>query len=219
VTAPDLLPDPAFPRKRDKAGWERRPIRVALYIADRALRADIAEVCEDAELVVAEEGDVVLADRPVDTVVPVIALVSGETRRIWPANVRAVVPADVDAAMLAAIVTVVAAGYALAAKDIDDPAPALRSAACGGGLGRGAQEGMEGDPADAADELGSALSPREREVLGLLIEGASNKEIARALALSVHTVKFHIAAITEKLGARSRVEAVAIAIRCGLMMA
>jgi DNA-binding CsgD family transcriptional regulator len=219
VTGPDLLPDPAFPRKRDKAGWERRPIRVALHIADRTLRSDIAEVCEDAELVVAEEGDVVLADRPVDTVLPVIALVSGETRRIWPANVRAVVPADVDAAMLAAIITVVAGGYALAVKDIDDPAPALRSPACGGGLGRGAQEGMEGDSPDAADELGSVLSPREREVLGLLIEGASNKEIARALALSVHTVKFHIAAITEKLGARSRVEAVAIAIRCGVMMA
>jgi DNA-binding CsgD family transcriptional regulator len=219
VTGPDLLPDPAFPRKQDKAGWKRRPIRVALDIADRGLRADIAEVCEDADLVVAEEGDVVLADRPVDTVVPVIAFVSGETRRIWPANVRAVVPADVDAAMLAAIVTVVAAGYALAAKDIDYPAPALRSPACGEELGRGAQEGMEGDLPDTADELGSALSPREREVLGLLIEGASNKEIARALALSVHTVKFHIAAITEKLGARSRVEAVAIAIRCGLMMA
>jgi DNA-binding CsgD family transcriptional regulator len=219
VTGPDLLPDPAFPRKRDKAGWKRRPIRVALLIADRALRADIAEVCEEAELVVAEEGDVVLADRPVDTVVPVIALVSGETQRIWPANVRAVVPADVDAAMLAAIITVVAAGYALAAKDIDYPAPPLRSSACGEGLSRGAQEGMEGDLPDAADELGSALTPREREVLGLLIEGASNKEIARALALSVHTVKFHIAAITEKLGARSRVEAVAIAIRCGLMMA
>jgi DNA-binding CsgD family transcriptional regulator len=219
VTGPDLLPDPAFPRKRDKAGWERRRIRVALYIADRALRAEIAEVCEDAELVVAEEGDVVLADRPVDTVVPVIALVSGETRRIWPANVRAVVPADVNAAMLAAIITVVAAGYALAAKDNDYPAPALRSPACREGLGRDAQDGMKGDPPDAADELGSALSPREREVLGLLIEGASNKEIARALALSVHTVKFHIAAITEKLGARSRVEAVAIAIRCGLMMA
>jgi DNA-binding CsgD family transcriptional regulator len=81
-------------------------------------------------------------------------------------------------------------------------------------LGRGAEE-----EADPGDELASALTPREREVLALLIEGASNKEIARALALSVHTVKFHIAALTEKLGARSRVEAVAIAIRSGLMMA
>jgi DNA-binding NarL/FixJ family response regulator len=220
MTGPDSLVDAAVPRKRDKAGGERRPIRVALDIADRALRADIADACEDAELAVAEEGDVVLADRPVDTVVPVIALVSDETHRIWPANVRAVVPADVDAAMLAAIITVVAAGYALAsAKDGACPAAPLRSPACGGGSGRGFHEGIEEEADDAADELASTLSPREREVLGLLIEGASNKEIARALALSVHTVKFHIAAITDKLGARSRVEAVAIAIRCGLMMA
>jgi DNA-binding NarL/FixJ family response regulator len=207
VTGPDLFSDPAFPRKREKAGWQRRPIRVALYIADRALRADIADACEDAELDVAEEGDVVLADRPINTAVPVIALVSGETRRTWPANVRAVVPADVDATMLAAIITVVAAGYALASgKDIERPSSPSPS------------EATDGE-ADPADELASALTPREREVLALLIEGASNKEIARALALSVHTVKFHIAALTEKLGARSRVEAVAIAIRSGLMMA
>jgi DNA-binding CsgD family transcriptional regulator len=224
VTGPELFPDPSFPRKREKEGWERRPIRVALHIADRALRADIADSCEDAGLAVAEDGDVILADRPIDTAVPVIALVSGKTRRTWPANVRAVVPADVDAAMLAAIITVVAAGYALAsAKDIEwpsypSPAPPLASPACGGGLGRGAEEGTEGQ-ADPGDELASALTAREREVLALLIEGASNKEIARALALSVHTVKFHIAALTEKLGARSRVEAVAIAIRSGLMMA
>jgi DNA-binding CsgD family transcriptional regulator len=219
VTGPDLFPDPAFPRKRGKAGWERRPIRVALYIADRALRADIADACEDAELDVAEEGDVVLADRPIDTAVPVIALVSGETRSTWPANVRAVVPADVDATMLAAIITVVAAGYALGSgKDIERPSYPSPSPACGGALGRGAEEAREGE-ADPADELASTLTPREREVLALLIEGASNKEIARALALSVHTVKFHIAALTEKLGARGRVEAVAIAIRCGLIMA
>jgi DNA-binding NarL/FixJ family response regulator len=201
VTEPDLGPDSAFPPEREKAGWERRPIRVALYIADRALRADIAEACEDVDIIVAEDADVVLADRPVETAVPVIALVSGETRRVWPANVRAVVPADVEANTLAAIITVVAAGYALVTrKDL-------------------AGEDSFADAPDAADEPWSALSPREREVLALLAEGASNKEIARALALSVHTVKFHIAALNEKLGARSRVEAVAIAIRSGLVMA
>jgi DNA-binding NarL/FixJ family response regulator len=201
VTGPDLCPDPAFSPKRDKVGWERRPIRAALDIADRALRADIAETCEDADITVAKDADVVLADRPVETAVPVIALVSGEMRRAWPANVCAVVPADVDAGTLAAIVTVVTAGYALLPrKDL-------------------AAEDIFADPADAADEPGSALSPREREVLALLAEGASNKEIARALGLSVHTVKFHIAALNEKLGARSRVEAVAIAIRSGLVMA
>jgi DNA-binding CsgD family transcriptional regulator len=215
VTGPDLRPDdPAFARKREreKAGWERQSIRVALHIADRALRGDIAEACEDMDIVVAADADVVLADRPVEAAVPVIAVVSDGTRRIWPANVHAVVPADVDATTLTAIVTVVAAGYALAPRKDFAPPPYRPPL---GGEGR---EG-EADPPDAADEPWSALSPREREVLALLAEGASNKEIARALALSVHTVKFHIAALNEKLGARSRVEAVAIAIRAGLVMA
>jgi len=145
---------------------------------------------------------VVLADRPIATTVPVIVLVSRETHKVWPANIRAVVPTSVDPATLAAIITVVAAGYALAPrKDL-----------------AGEDRGAWADLADTADELAAVLSPREREVLSLVAEGASNKEIAGALALSVHTVKFHVAAITEKLGARSRVEAVAIAIRAGLVM-
>jgi DNA-binding CsgD family transcriptional regulator len=55
-------------------------------------------------------------------------------------------------------------------------------------------------------------------VLALLVEGASNKAIARALGVSVHTAKFHVASLTEKLGAKGRLEAVAIAIRSGLVM-
>ena len=204
-----------------------------LHIADCALRADIADACTGAGIAVAAsrpspppppsltlpasrgsdgweqgegreeaDGDVVLTDRPIKTAVPAIALVSGEPPRVWPANVRAVVPADVDAATLVAIITVVAAGYALAPhRDLADEDPSSFA-----------------DPGDVADESANALSLREREVLVLLAEGASNKEIARALALSIHTVKFHIAALTEKLGARSRGEAVAIAIRAGLVM-
>lgn len=151
-----------------------------------------------------------LADRPMEIAIPVIALGSGDSRKVLPANVRAVVPADVDAATLVAIITVVAAGYALA------PHGNLAGEIAGKDSSKDVSTWT--NPIDAADELGSALTPREREVLALLAEGASNKEIARALALSVHTVKFHIASLTEKLGARSRVEAVAIAIRAGLTM-
>ena len=124
---------------------------------------------------------------------------------------RAVVPADVDAATLVAIITVVAAGYALAPLPSPPPPPSLT-------LPRKRERVGWGDPGDMADESAYALSLREREVLALLAEGASNKEIARALALSIHTVKFHVATLTEKLGARSRGEAVAIAIRAGLVM-
>jgi DNA-binding NarL/FixJ family response regulator len=62
------------------------------------------------------------------------------------------------------------------------------------------------------------LTPREREVLALLADGASNKVIARRLGISFHTAKFHVATILAKLDADSRTEAVAIAARRGLVM-
>lgn len=62
-----------------------------------------------------------------------------------------------------------------------------------------------------------ALTQREKQVAELLVEGASNKVIARRLSISVHTAKFHVAAVLEKLGARNRSDAVAIALRDGLV--
>jgi DNA-binding NarL/FixJ family response regulator len=62
------------------------------------------------------------------------------------------------------------------------------------------------------------LSNRELDVLRGLAEGLSNKQIARALGISEHTVKFHINAILGKLGAQSRTEAVVRAMRAGLIL-
>jgi two-component system, NarL family, response regulator YdfI len=61
------------------------------------------------------------------------------------------------------------------------------------------------------------ISPREAEVLRMLAEGLPNKDIARRLAISEHTVKFHISSILEKLGAATRTEAVTLGIRRGLI--
>jgi len=55
-------------------------------------------------------------------------------------------------------------------------------------------------------------------VLELIVEGLSNKLIAHRLAISEHTIKTHVASILSKLGATSRTEAVALAIRRGLVM-
>jgi NarL family two-component system response regulator YdfI len=63
-----------------------------------------------------------------------------------------------------------------------------------------------------------ALTPREIEVLGMMVEGWGNKEISARLGISEHTVKFHVASIMGKLNASSRTEAVTSGIRHGLIM-
>jgi DNA-binding NarL/FixJ family response regulator len=63
----------------------------------------------------------------------------------------------------------------------------------------------------------AALTPRERDVLRLVALGLGNKEIAAELELSTHTVKYHLASVLAKLGARSRTEAVSRGIRTGLL--
>ena len=68
-----------------------------------------------------------------------------------------------------------------------------------------------------ADPLGVGLTPREIEVLNLMAEGASNKTIARRLEISVHTVKFHVGSLLDKLDAAGRTDAVAQAARLGVI--
>jgi DNA-binding NarL/FixJ family response regulator len=70
---------------------------------------------------------------------------------------------------------------------------------------------------EAVEELAEPLTTREREVLGLLGRGLSNKMIARDLRISEHTVKFHVSSIYAKLGAASRTEAVGLGARLGLI--
>jgi two-component system, NarL family, nitrate/nitrite response regulator NarL len=63
-----------------------------------------------------------------------------------------------------------------------------------------------------------SLTPRELEVLQLMARGLTNRQIARRLEISEHTVKFHAGAVLGKLNARSRAEAVARAIGLGWIL-
>ncbi len=64
---------------------------------------------------------------------------------------------------------------------------------------------------------GPSLSAREKEVLGLLVEGLSAGQIARRLFISESTIKTHIGKIYDKLGAGNRAQAVMAAVRLGLV--
>jgi DNA-binding NarL/FixJ family response regulator len=77
-----------------------------------------------------------------------------------------------------------------------------------------AEQLLAGPPGRAAD--GPALTPREREVLALIADGRSNREIARALSLSEKTVKTHVSSILLKLGLADRTQAALYAVRAGI---
>jgi len=77
-------------------------------------------------------------------------------------------------------------------------------------------------PPEIAERLASRLgtpdlTPREREVLSLIVEGLSNKEIASRLTLAENTVKNHVKTILQKLGVQDRTQASMAAIRRGLV--
>ncbi|MBM3311536.1 MAG: helix-turn-helix transcriptional regulator [Candidatus Aminicenantes bacterium] len=57
---------------------------------------------------------------------------------------------------------------------------------------------------------GRGLTPRELEIVGLILQGQSNKDIERTLFISVHTVKNHLYKIYQKMGVRSRFQVVAM---------
>ena len=108
--------------------------------------------------------------------------------------------------------------------EIDDPALASRLATLLGSVAglRLAAPGetatatiIARDPRAMPEDI--ALTQRELDVLALMAEGASNKMIARQLNISVHTVKFHVGSLLDKLDATGRTDAVAHAARRGVI--
>jgi DNA-binding NarL/FixJ family response regulator len=117
---------------------------------------------------------------------------------------------DVEPSDLVAAVRVVAAGEALLAPRLTRR---LIEAFVAGPRGP-----VAGPPASAAAEALDRLTPREREVLGLVGRGRSNAEIAERLVLSPLTAKTHVARLFSKLGARDRAQLVVTAYESGLVV-
>jgi DNA-binding NarL/FixJ family response regulator len=82
---------------------------------------------------------------------------------------------------------------------------------------RGRLRRRRGGPGRNAGLLVSQLTPREREVLGLLVEGADSAAIARRLGISRNTVRTHVQSILTKLQVHTRLEAATFAVRHGLV--
>lgn len=106
-----------------------------------------------------------------------------------------------------------AIGYLLKNVSADDLARAIRAAAAGKPtLAPEATQALI-NSATRPFVPGDDLTEREREVLGLMVEGLSNHDIAKKLYVSQSTVKFHVSSILSKLGVINRTEAVAMAVK------
>jgi DNA-binding CsgD family transcriptional regulator len=81
----------------------------------------------------------------------------------------------------------------------------------------GSTRGVDVESEIRDPQLAEELTARELQVLELLAEGLPNKAIAARLGISDQTVKFHVAAISSKLGAPNRTAAVRLAVRRGLI--
>jgi DNA-binding CsgD family transcriptional regulator len=221
-------------RQEAAAGEGRLIVLIALRDAARAERLSVALAAEDDLLPVMAGGGAIADVAVVDDAIAGSADPGARTRggtstipRVLlsvraarpEGRVLAVLPLAADARLIAAAVKLAAAGYRVSgdsggarrdddAFDRDDPAHEQRS-----------EDGLFGEePFDDGPAARASLSPREAEVLALLAEGAPNKVIARRLNISVHTAKFHVAAILIKLGAANRTDAIAIAMRQGLVL-
>ncbi|MGC5346639.1 response regulator [Streptomyces sp. DT24] len=194
----------------------RRGLRTFLEIQDDI--EVVGEASDGAEGVAAAEQlrpDVVLMDikmpgtdgiealrglRELDNPAKVLIVTSfTEQRTVVPAlraGASGYVYKDVDPDALAGAIRSVHAGHVLLQPEVAGALLAQEDA--GGGTGRG-----------------STLTEREREVLGLIADGRSNREIARALVLSEKTVKTHVSNILMKLDLSDRTQAALWAVRNG----
>ena len=213
----------------------QRPIRVFLVDDHRVVRTGVTaylDQIEDIEVVgEAADGqqalDRIAAMEPrnelpdvvlMDMVMPVMdgVTATGHIKARWPTVEIVAMTSFVEEATVRDALEAGAAGYLLKDADADEVAHSIRAATAGQ---------MHLDPTVArllADSVrrpvpvGNSLTPREREVLALVAEGASNRDIAATLIVSERTARTHVSAILSKLGLVSRTQAALWAVREGV---
>jgi DNA-binding NarL/FixJ family response regulator len=180
---------------------------------DLELAATAANGAEAVELCRAIAPDVVLMDLEM----PVLDGIDA-TRAILaelPATVVLVLTSFSDRRRITGALEAGAVGYLLKDASADEVVRGIRTAAGGGSPldPRAARSLLEAQ--NAPDPL-AGISPREREVLVLLLDGLPNKLIARRLGISEKTVKSHLTSIFRAIGVTDRVQAVLWVERQGL---
>jgi DNA-binding NarL/FixJ family response regulator len=170
-----------------------------------------------SEVVLLHATAIELVPRDLDALppIPIVVLFRGTPARdvvptLLAAGARGVLPDDATAEEIVAAVEAAAAGLVIVSSDQVADLVGSRAAVAP----RGEFPGTRGR---SSAQL-PALTPREHEILAMLAEGLPNKLIASRLGISDHTVKTHLEAIFDKLGASNRAEAVARAVRSGLLL-
>jgi len=139
-----------------------------------------------------------------------------EIKSRWPVVEVVAMTSFVEEAKVRGALEAGAAGYLLKDADADEVAQAIRAAVAGQMHLDPTVARLLADSVRGADRPGEDLTPREREVLGLVAEGASNRQIADTLVVSERTARTHVSAILRKLGLVSRTQAALWAVREGL---
>jgi two-component system, NarL family, nitrate/nitrite response regulator NarL len=181
---------------------------------------DLALVCEDgAEALTGireHRPDVAVLDMrlPVLTAREVLAQLAEEE----PTTRVLILSAHLEGEAIVECLELGATGYMAKDATRADILDAIRTVASGQAvISTEAQTQMANEIRRRAQDTQGALSAREREILGLLAEGASAPDIARQLHLSPATVKTHLHNVYEKLGVSERAAAVAEGMRRGLI--
>jgi DNA-binding NarL/FixJ family response regulator len=177
-------------------------------LPDLAVAGVVGDGPEAIEAVASTAVDVVLMDLNLVTTsgVDVTARIAG---RPDPPAVLVVTMVDDDDTVVAAL-RAGARGYVLKGATGDEIAAAVRTVAGGGavfGAGVASQVLALGQAPTGRDPSDDGLTDREREVLALVAEGASNAQIARALGLSLKTVQNYVSRILDKLQVADRTQA------------
>lgn len=174
----------------------------------------IGEACDGREAIIAceqDHPDVIL----MDLVMPELGGVAA-TRTIhqsWP-NVKIIALTSFqEKELVQDALQAGAIGYLLKNISGEELAEAIRQVHSGHPtLAPEAVQALIQPPSEV-ESLAAGLTPREHEVLALLVKGMSNPEIAGQLFISRATVKVHISNILSKLGVASRAEAISLAIQ------